>query len=60
MRPFVFAPRIVWSSLQIQESGFYNDRYLRADGFIIRAQVTIRTDGFIVRAGFCKTYALRA
>jgi len=27
---------------------------LRADGFIIRAQATIRTDGFIVRAGFGK------
>jgi hypothetical protein len=27
---------------------------LRADGFIIHAQATIRTDGFFVRAGFCK------
>jgi hypothetical protein len=33
---------------------------LRADGFIIRAQATIRTDGFFVRAGFAKTCALRA
>jgi hypothetical protein len=33
---------------------------LRADGFIIRAQSTIRTDGLIVRAGFGKTCALRA
>jgi hypothetical protein len=33
---------------------------LRADGFIIRAQSTIRTDGFTVRAGFGKTCALRA
>jgi hypothetical protein len=33
---------------------------LRADGFIIRAQATIRTDGFTVRAGFRKTCTLRA
>jgi len=34
---------------------------LRSDGFIIRAQATIRTDGVIVRAGFGKkAYALRA
>jgi hypothetical protein len=33
---------------------------LRADGFIIRAQVTIHTDGFSVRAGFANTCALRA
>jgi hypothetical protein len=33
---------------------------LRADGFIIRAQATIRTDGFFVRAGFANTSALRA
>ena len=33
---------------------------MRADGFIIRAQATIRTDGFIVRAGFRETCALRA
>jgi len=32
---------------------------LRSDGFIIRAQATIRTDGFIVRAGFAKTCTLR-
>jgi hypothetical protein len=33
---------------------------LRTDGFIIRAQATIRTDGFSVRAGFGNTCALRA
>jgi hypothetical protein len=33
---------------------------LRADGFIIRAQATIRMGGFFVRAGFAKTCALRA
>jgi len=33
---------------------------LRADGFIIRTQATIRTDGFFVRAGFSKSCALRA
>jgi hypothetical protein len=33
---------------------------LRADGFIIRTQATIRTDGFTVRAGFANTSALRA
>jgi hypothetical protein len=33
---------------------------LCADGFIIRAQATIRTDGFFVRAGFAKACALRA
>jgi hypothetical protein len=39
---------------------------LRADGFIIRAQATIRADGFFVRAGFAvhtrvaKSCALRA
>jgi hypothetical protein len=33
---------------------------LRADGFIFRAQATIRADGFSVRAGFAKTCALRA
>jgi hypothetical protein len=33
---------------------------LRADGFIIRAQATIRTDGFFVRAGLGNTCALRA
>jgi hypothetical protein len=30
---------------------------LRADGFIIRAQATIRTDGFFVRASFAGTCA---
>jgi hypothetical protein len=33
---------------------------LRTDGFIIRAQATIRTDGFSVRAGFANSCALRA
>jgi hypothetical protein len=36
------------------------DRRLCTDGFIIRAQATIRTDGFFVRAGFAKACALRA
>jgi hypothetical protein len=36
------------------------DRRLRADGFIIRAQATIRTNSFSVRAGFANTCALRA
>jgi len=40
--------------------GFLKDRRLRADGFIIRAQATIRTDGFSVRAGLSNTCALRA
>jgi len=40
--------------------GFLNDRRLRADGLIIRAQATIRTDGFSVRAGLANTCALRA
>src|SRR3989304_2485614 len=40
--------------------GFLNDRRLRADGFIIRAQAAIRTDGFSVRAGLSNTGALRA
>jgi hypothetical protein len=42
------------------ENGFSKDRCLRADGFIIRAQATIRTDGISVRAGFGNTCALRA
>jgi hypothetical protein len=29
-----------------EEGGFFKDRCLRADGFIIRAQATICTDGF--------------
>jgi hypothetical protein len=37
-----------------EETGFPKDRRLRADGFIIRAQATIRTDGFFVRAGFAR------
>jgi hypothetical protein len=37
------------------EIGLPNDRRLRADGFIIRAQATIRTDDFSVRAGFANT-----
>jgi hypothetical protein len=32
---------------------------LRTDGFIIRAQATIRTDGFSVRAGFSDIFTLR-
>jgi hypothetical protein len=45
---------------QNEGNGFFNDRRLRADGFIIRVQATIRTDGFFVRAGSAKTCALRA
>jgi hypothetical protein len=45
---------------QNEGNGFIHDRRFRADGFIIRAQATIRTDGFFVRAGFAKTCALRA
>jgi hypothetical protein len=44
----------------MRETGVYKGRRLRADGFIIRAQATIRTDGFTVRADFAKTCALRA
>jgi hypothetical protein len=39
---------------QNAEKGLPQDRRLRADGFIIRAQAMIRTDGFFVRARFCK------
>jgi hypothetical protein len=37
--------------IQNEETEFLKGRRLRADGFIIRAQATIRTDGFFVRAG---------
>ena len=37
-----------------------DDRRLRTDGFVIRAQATIGTEGFAVRAGFGRTCALRA
>jgi hypothetical protein len=48
------------SLFQNEENGLLNDRRLRADGFIIRAQAAIRTDGFFVRAGFANSCALRA
>jgi hypothetical protein len=48
------------SLFQNEENWFFKDRRLRADGFIIRAQATIRTDGFFVRAGFANTCALCA
>jgi hypothetical protein len=34
------------------KNGLPNDRRLRADGFIIRTQSTIRTDRSFVRVGF--------
>jgi len=45
---------------QNEEIRFIKDRRLRTDGFIIRAQATIRTGGFSVRAGLANTCALRA
>jgi hypothetical protein len=46
--------------LNKDKNGLPNDRRLCADGFIIRAQATIRTDGLFVRAGFAETCAGRA
>jgi hypothetical protein len=47
---------------QIQNAvdGLPKDRRLRTDGFIIRAQSTIRTDGFSSVQGFGNSCALRA
>jgi hypothetical protein len=40
------------SQFQNAENGLPQDRRLRADGFIIRAQAMIRTDGFSSVQGF--------
>jgi hypothetical protein len=42
------------------ENGLHKDRRLRADGFIIRAQATIRTDGFLSVQGFGNCCAAQA
>ncbi|MBK5105520.1 MAG: hypothetical protein JJE42_14840, partial [Burkholderiales bacterium] len=42
---FPFDSFLTSSPFQYERNGFLKDRRLRADGFIIRAQATIRTDG---------------
>jgi hypothetical protein len=44
---------------QNAENGLPKDRRLCTDGFIIRAQATIRTDSFSSVQGFANTYAPR-